>query len=279
MTPLALALMSNRDPRSVMSADEIRAYWSSQGERHGLAPASSWSDWRAIELEIEAISAYLSDGFEVLDAGCGTGYSSARYVAHAEVSLLGVDYVPQMIEHAVRRSSTLPSRLADRLEFRVGDVRALEAESEAFDRVIVTRVVINLADRAEQRRALHEFSRVLRDGGLLLLSEPTLQGLERLNALRQEWGLPNLPAPDFNLYLDEDVLSEDAGPDLLIQGVQNFASSYFVATRVFKPLLSRLPEVTIDPADPDAEFNRWAARLPPAGDYGTQKLFVFRKGH
>ncbi len=50
-----------------------------------------------------------------------------------------------------------------------------------------------------------------------------------------------------------------------------------MATRVLKPLLAARAEAAIDVADPDAEFNRWAALLPPAGDYGTQKLFVLRR--
>ena len=83
--------------------------------------------------------------------------------------------------------------------------------------------------------------------------------------------------PDFNLYLDEKTLAETASPQLELERVENFASSYFVATRVFKPLLARLSPADVDVADPDAEFNRWAAQLPAAGDYGTQKLFVFRK--
>ena len=30
-------------------------------------------------------------------------------------------------------------------------------------------------------------------------------------------------------------------------------------------------------ANPLCELNRWLSLLPAAGDYGTQKLFVFRK--
>ena len=34
---------------------------------------------------------------------------------------------------------------------------------------------------------------------------------------------------------------------------------------------------SVDAADPAMHWNRWCAELPAAGDYGTQKLFVFRK--
>jgi hypothetical protein len=36
-------------------------------------------------------------------------------------------------------------------------------------------------------------------------------------------------------------------------------------------------QADIPVASPDMEWNRWWAALPAVGDYGTQKLFVFRK--
>jgi hypothetical protein len=65
--------------------------------------------------------------------------------------------------------------------------------------------------------------------------------------------------------------------ELEVEEVNDFASSYYVATRLLKPLLALRAETTVDVADPNAEFNRWAAMLPAAGDYGTQKLFVLRR--
>ncbi|NUT54647.1 MAG: class I SAM-dependent methyltransferase [Thermoleophilia bacterium] len=269
--------MGDLTQRSTLSPEQIREYWSAQATQHGQKPAASWSDWRAIELEIEAISQWIGRADEVLDAGCATGYSTARYAALTDRPMLGVDYAPEMIEQALERRNGLPAEIGGRLDFRVEDVRELGARDGSFDRVVCTRVVINLAERAEQARALTELARVLRPGGLLLLSEATLQGLERLNALRAEWGLPAIGIPEFNLYLDEETLADEAGPSLALERVENFASTYFVATRLLKPLLANAAPTEVDVADPDAELNRWAAQLPAAGDYGTQKLFVFRR--
>ncbi len=44
-----------------------------------------------------------------------------------------------------------------------------------------------------------------------------------------------------------------------------------------KPLLAQATGAPVDVADPLSEWNRFVASLPAAGDYGTQKLFVFRK--
>ena len=167
--------------------------------------------------------------------------------------------------------------MASRLEFRVGDIQSLEFAGASFDAVVATRVIINLPSWDEQLLALRECLRVLRSGGVLLLSEATEQGWRRLNALRAEWGLADIPMPSFNLYLDEERVLDELADELTVEQISNFASSYYVATRVLKPLLAARAEAAIDVADPDAEFNRWAALLPPAGDYGTQKLFVLRR--
>jgi len=59
--------------------------------------------------------------------------------------------------------------------------------------------------------------------------------------------------------------------------ISNFASTYYVGTRVLKPLLALATKAPLNVADPGAQWNRWFSALPSAGDYGTQKLFVFKK--
>lgn len=230
-----------------------------------------------IELEIEAIGRHLEPGNTVLDIGCANGYSSVRYAVERGADLTGVDYVPEMIAEATARRESLPAEAQERVHFAVGDVRSLQFEDASVDRVISTRVIINLPSSSDQAQGLGECSRVLRPGGLLLLSEATIQGSQRLNSLRAEWGLEPIAAPAFNRYLDIDEVASSLDPRCALVEIVDFASSYYVATRVLKPLLAKAANSDLDVADPDAEFNRWAAQLPPAGDYGTQKLLVFRR--
>jgi len=263
---------------SALDAAGIAAYWAAQAEQHGLDPASSWSDVRAIELEIASISRYVEAGMDVLDAGCATGYSTVRFARADGVHVLGVDYTEQMIALARERQAATPGEIAARLEFRVGDVRTLvDIPETSFDIVVTTRVLINLGTSAEQAAAIHSLGRRVRPGGLLLLSEATIEGWQRLNALRREWGLSDIGMPSFNLYLEESAVATAAGADFVLEGIENFASTYLVATRVLKPLLARSAVHEVDVGDPNAEFNRWASLLPTAGDYGAQKLFVLRR--
>jgi ubiquinone/menaquinone biosynthesis C-methylase UbiE len=258
--------------------EEIFEFWSRQAEEHGDAPDASWSDRRVIELEIEAIHGRIPSGTQVVDVGCANGFSSVRYAAVEGVRLLGLDYVPARIDAANRRRATLPPDQADRVEFRVGDARALDLDDGWADCLISTRVLINLGDWSGQQRGLDEYARVLAPNGLLLLSEATVGGWQRLNDLRAEFALSPIPMPAFNTYLDEERVIEQLAPQLELVELVDFASSYYVATRVVKPILAaatgRTQEYVVDPA---TEFNRLAAQLPPAGDYGVQKLFVFRK--
>lgn len=259
-----------------MSLEQIKNFWAGQAAQHGQRPAASWSDVHAVDLEIRTISRYLEASDRVLDIGCGNGYSTVQLAALSDIDIRGIDYIPEMIEHARARGAQLPEELKRRVAFDVGNVLALDEPSDSYDKAVVVRVLINLGEWERQVEGLRECIRVVRPGGLLLLSEASVQGWTRLNAMRKEWGLEQIPMPAFNNYLDEDRLTLAAAPKAELVAKENFSSTYFVGTRVLKPLLARLAP-GIDPAQPDMEINRWLSQAPSWGDYGTQKLFVFRK--
>ncbi len=259
------------------SIEQIRQFWTEQVRKHGQSLAASWSDTMVIEMEIRQILQYLEDGDRVLDVGCGNGYSTVQFASQKQVSIRGLDYIPEMIEQARLRASELGGKLLGTAEFHVGDITALDERSDTYDKVVVIRVIINLGEWTLQEKALRECARVLKPGGMLLLSEATLQGWQQLNRLRREWGLPDIPMPPFNNYLDQERVIEAASSNLELIEVDNFSSTYYVGTRVLKPLLVQALGAGIDVADPNMEWNRWVAQLPSWGEYGTQKLFVFRR--
>jgi SAM-dependent methyltransferase len=260
-----------------LTLEEIRLYWIQQAEQHGLSPSASWSDHSVIDMEVRKILEFLDDGDRVLDAGCANGYSTIQFASHRDISITGIDYVPGMIEHARSRLQSFPS-LCDRVVFNTGDIQRLDFHPETFDKVVVIRVVINLGEWHNQMAAILECARVLKPGGVLLLSEATLQGWRKLNSFRAEWKLPDIPMPPFNNYLDEDrIVAAASSCGLHLLELANFASTYYVGTRVLKPLLAQSLSLNIDVANPGMHLNDFFSKLPPAGDYGTQKLFVFEK--
>lgn len=256
-------------------AEEIREFWAQQADEHGQSPSASWSDHHAIELEIRAIGRRLTPGSRVLDAGCANGYSSARFAMDAGVDVVGVDYIEAMVTEANKRRETVPESVAERLEFRVGDIRELEFPDSQFDAAVCTRVIINLPSREEQRAGLLELARVVKPGGTLLISEATVGGWERLNLLRREFHLDDIPMPPFNNYVVEEEVVECLRSVADHVATEDFASTYYVGSRLLKPLLAAAAPAPVDVAAPTMQINRWFAELPAFGDYGTQKLFVF----
>lgn len=259
-----------------LTLEQIRQYWTEQAQQHGRSPAASWSDTPVIDMEIREIASRLQDGDRVLDVGCANGYSTIQLASQKRITIRGLDYIPEMIRQAKLSLSELAGALPGSVEFDTGDITAL-GERALYDKVVVIRVVINLADWARQALALHNVAAAIKPGGLLLLSEATVQGWNQLNRFRREWGLSDIPMPSFNLYLDQDQVVTELAQEMELVEIVNFASTYFVGTRVFKPLLAQMQGIKANVADPGMEINRFFASLPAAGDWGTQKLFVFRK--
>lgn len=107
--------------------------------------------------ELLAEAADLRAGWRVLDVACGSGnatIAAARSGAH----VVGVDYVPRLLEHGRARA------LAEGLdvEFRVGDAEDLPADDGAFDAVLS---VFGSMFAPDQRRVADEIVRVTRRGG------------------------------------------------------------------------------------------------------------------
>lgn len=259
------------------SLESIRHFWADQAVEHGQSPSASWSDIMVIEMEIRQISKYLTDGDHVLDVGCANGYSTVRFANLRQIRIRGIDFVPEMIEQARFRLEKLIDSGSRGVEFEVCNVTNLTEPSGSYDKVICIRVIINMGDWDHQIKAINECARVLKPGGLLLLSEATVQGWQNMNEFRREWQLPDIPIPPFNLYIDQDQLINAVSRSLQLVELINFSSTYYVGTRILKPILAQALGTNIDVANPLMHWNQWFADLPAWGDYGTQKLFVFKK--
>lgn len=259
--------------------EQIYDYWEQKAKKYGSSPAASWSDQPVMDMEIREILTWLADRDKVLDIGCANGYSTLQYAARKEIHILGIDVVPKMIESAGELLEQVKNQLRGTAVFETGNILSLAHLAQRYDKVLVKRVISNLSEYELQLKGIRECLKVLKPGGLLLLSDATLQGWRNLNKFRQEWDLSEIPMPPFNSYLDREQLINDipAEMELELVGTKNFASTYYVGTRVLKPLMIRALGLDIDAANPDMEWNRWFAQLPSWGDYGTQELFVFKK--
>jgi ubiquinone/menaquinone biosynthesis C-methylase UbiE len=116
----------------------------------------------------------------VLDVGGAAG-PYAFWLAERGYTVHLIDAVPRLVEEARRRNTDTTARLAS---CRVGDARALEADAQSADLVLLLGPLYHLVDSADRTRALREAARVLVPGGLLFAAAisryaSTLDGLAR----------------------------------------------------------------------------------------------------
>lgn len=100
----------------------------------------------------------------VLDAGCGAGHTAITFAPHvAQVTAL--DFTPSMLAQVER---LITERGFANVETRLGDVEQLPFADASFD-LVVSRYSAHHWPHPQQ--ALHEFRRVLRPGGKVLLAD------------------------------------------------------------------------------------------------------------
>ena len=97
---------------------------------------------------------------DLFDEACGVGVVPA--VARFAQILVGIDIAESIVEQASRRYPYL--------EAHVEDVRDLSYPANSFDLIFSNSTLDHFSQPDELQQAVHELVRVLRDGGLLLLT-------------------------------------------------------------------------------------------------------------
>lgn len=124
---------------------------------------------------VECLEARDLTGRIWLDAGCGTGTLS-RWLAERGCKVLGVDAAAEMIETAEQLAQQADK--SDDLKFeRVETIARLPLENNSRDGILCSSVLEYVSD---VDACLKEFARVLRPGGLLLVSVPNRHSIVRL---------------------------------------------------------------------------------------------------
>jgi SAM-dependent methyltransferase len=102
---------------------------------------------------------------QVLEVGSGPGRLAVKLAELAPgVQVTGVDISPEMVERA--NSLAANSGVADRVEFRVGDVASLPFADASFDVAVST---FSMHHWSDPPKGLEEIYRVLRPGAVALI--------------------------------------------------------------------------------------------------------------
>jgi ubiquinone/menaquinone biosynthesis C-methylase UbiE len=151
-------------------------------------------------------AAELDAGSQVLDVACGNG-NAALAAAHRFARVVGVDYVPALLERARERASA--ERLA--IEFIEGDAEQLPFPAESFDTVLSTFGVMFAPD---QERAARELLRVTRRGGRIALANWTPEGFVGRMLVTVARHVPPPPGVASPVYWGNEARLRELFPDV-----------------------------------------------------------------
>jgi SAM-dependent methyltransferase len=135
----------------------------------------------------------LGESARILDAGCGTGYGTAELAGAAFV--IGTDIAAEAVGHARSRYGS------DRAHFVQGSCETLPFSDAAFDLLVAFEVIEHLDGWQD---LLLEAKRVLRPGGVLLVSTPNRDYYEQS---RGEAGPNPFHRHEFDYAEFQDALS------------------------------------------------------------------------
>ena len=136
-----------------MSSSYYESYWTSEGF---YPRGETWPEL------IELFRRYLPSRGHVLDLGCGDGQTSGRWLTDHGYEYLGVDVSSNAIELA--RSAGLRAE-------RIETAESLPFGDSTFDVVVSIEMMEHLF---QPLSAAREARRVLREGGLLIVTTPNI---------------------------------------------------------------------------------------------------------
>ena len=105
---------------------------------------------------------------EVMEVGCGVGQSAVFLAKRYGCRVVGVDISQSMVDRAWERARRVG--IEEQVEFRVANIVDLPFEDDRFDVVCGESITVFASDHA---KAISEYTRVVKSGGLVGLNEST----------------------------------------------------------------------------------------------------------
>jgi cyclopropane fatty-acyl-phospholipid synthase-like methyltransferase len=229
-------------------------------------------DYNLKNLEEKEIFKHIPNNANILDIGCGNGSTLIRLVLEKNCTGVGIDFSEKMIASARQASEQM--NLNTRVSFFQDSIPDLKKNYGIFDCIISERCIINLESHTLQHQAFDELMTFLKPGGIFLMIESFSEGLEKVNALRSSFGLEPISAPWHNLFLTDTVVREWQGDQYKIDQVIHFSSAYYYLSRV---IYAKIAQNHGEPVRYDSEINKIACQVPPFGEFGPTRLYLWKK--
>lgn len=255
-------------------SEKIREYYDKEAKEWLLDSRSTINDQNERRLEVKTLLRHIQENEQVLDVGCGNGYTAIQIAKKYKGKCVGIDFSYKMIEVSNRQKEYNKNRLKGQVSFETASVLDLPFPDQTFDKIVSERCLINLTSGEEQKRGILEINRVLKYHGVFLMLESYLEGLTVINSLRRKLGLTDIPVKWFNLYFEESKLREFIKPYFKLIKIEYFNSSYYLFTRVLYPAL--LKRFNKEPSF-ESKMNYALSFLPNFGKFGYIRLYIFKK--
>lgn len=114
---------------------------------------------------------YLSKGMKILEGGCGRG-QNVYLLQHKGYECIGIDYAKKTVDKI--------NNLVPQINVQLGDVRKLEFEDNSFDGYWSLGVIEHFYNGYDD--IAKEMHRVLRQGGILFLTVPSMSWIRSMKA-------------------------------------------------------------------------------------------------
>lgn len=248
--------------------DKISEFWNERA-RHGQNAGSN--DFLLKRLEQDLILDTIKDASSVLEVGCGNGDTLLKLAKEKGCTGIGLDFAEGMITLA--KSICEGAGLTSKISFRQGKVPGLPAGIGEYDYVLTERCLINLDSHESQQMAFLEIMNHVKPGGYYLMIESFIQGLDRTNQMRMKLNLEKIDPPWHNVFMNETIVPTWATDKYSLVKVVPFSSTYFFLSRVIYAALAR------DKGEElryDSDINLLSCKLPPIGDFGPTRLYLWQ---
>jgi len=230
-----------------IDSKKIRDFWENRArtveKEVEVTHRDIWQRW----LEIEFLKLFMNKKANVIDIGCGNGYTT-KILAPLVNKIVGIDYSQEMIMRAKQKAPDIDFFVADVLELDV-------SKFSIFDMAISVRCLINLKNWNEQKKAILNIISLLKKDGVFIFIEGSKNGRDRLNELRKSVGLDPMPIVWHNCDFYEEELLSFLEKYFIIEKKIHFGVYDFLS-RIFHPLL-----VAPDEPKYDSKINEIAAAL------------------
>jgi ubiquinone/menaquinone biosynthesis C-methylase UbiE len=250
---------------------DVKNFWN---ERASLGEAAGSNDLLAKEIEVKALKSLMPKSGKVLELGCGNGETAIRLATELKLNIDAYDYSEKMISAATQLLSKSPT-VAGQINFQVADICDIRSIPDLYyDAAYTERALINLQTFEEQVGAIQDITKKLKPGGCYFMCENSYDGLSEINSLRSLCDLSQIEPPWHNLYMNEKEIAELHIKGVELIAVHNISATYQFLSRVVNAWLAKINSQQLSY---DADINKLALLLPPIGNFGQTKIWVFKK--